>query len=232
MPLDYKKYLRRIGCTHQISPSLDWLRALHRCHVMTIPFEGIDIQLGKTIGLTLESVYHKVIEKGRGGYCYELNYLFHNLLIALGFNSRMVSAKIFENGTFGPDFDHMSLVVELDDTWLVDVGYGDLFIEPLKVTSTKVQMDQFKDYRIQKLGKNTYVLTESLKGSSNFLPRYKFDLYRRDINEFCDQNHFKQSSADSYFVKNLICTLPTENGRKTLLNDVFKTRIGDHQFEK
>jgi len=227
------QYLHRIGYQDPASPDLACLQRLHRCHVMTIPFEAMDVQLGREIKLDLDHIYHKVVIQKRGGYCYELNYLFYSLLSSMGFDCWMVSSRIYNNDILGPPFDHMSLVVQLNELWLVDVGYGDLFIEPLRVKYDGIQEDQFKDYKIERIDESEdFILKVTLKGSSSFIKRYTFDLTPRNIEDFAEQNTFKQSSSDSYFVQNTICTLPTSSGRKTILNDVFKVRDGKSAEEK
>lgn len=191
---------------------------------MSIPFEGLDVQLNTKIELNLNKIYDKIVVNERGGICYELNYLFYWLLTEIGFKTQMVSSRIYDNGTFGPPYDHMSLIVHLDDLWLVDVGYGDLFIEPLLIHPDKVQEDYFKNYKITPVDNGELMVTESLKTTTVFKKKYVFDLNPRAIHEFTDQCHYKQYSPDSFFVKNLICTLPTSQGRKTLFNNGLKIK--------
>ncbi|MEX0272789.1 MAG: arylamine N-acetyltransferase [Flavobacteriaceae bacterium] len=218
------KYIERIDYHGKLSVDHDCLRHLHRCHVMSVPFENMDIQLHRKIKLDPTSLYDKVVLHNRGGFCYELNYLFYSLLNEIGFNTSMISARIFENDSYGPPFDHMSILVELDTYWLVDVGYGDLFMEPLKIYATGVQKDSLKKYRIEQLNDGTFLLLESLADKQEYLKRYIFELQARTIDEFSNQCEYKQSSPDSYFVQNTICTIPMEHGRKTIFNDLFKIR--------
>lgn len=225
--MNIEKYIQRIGHKHQLSISHECLKSLHQCHVMTIPFEALDVQLNRTIKLDLESIYDKVILKNRGGFCYELNYLFYSFLTQIGFDCSMVSSRIFDNGSYGPEFDHMSIVVKLEEDWLVDIGFGDLFIEPLKIHSNQNQEDRFRTYKIQELKGEEFLLLESLKNKNDFRKKYIFNLKTRSIDAFSDQCHYKQFSPESYFVKNRICTLPTAFGRKTIMNDVFKVKFND-----
>jgi N-hydroxyarylamine O-acetyltransferase len=191
---------------------------------MNIPFEDLDIHFGEKIVLEQDSLFFKIVSNKRGGFCYELNYLFYKLLTNVGFDCCMVSSRIKDNEGYGPPFDHMSIIVKLDDNWLVDVGYGDLFIEPIKISTNSIQKDDFKDYKIEKLNDNEFVLLESHKGVHNFIERYIFDCTPRSIEDFFAQCEYKQSSADSYFVQNMICTIPTQHGRKTIFNNVYKTK--------
>jgi hypothetical protein len=96
------------------------------------PSRTLDIHYGKQITLRSKYIYKKVVEKKRGGFCYELNLLFHGLLRELGFESRIIAARIFDSqGVIGPAFDHMCLLVELEQLWLVDVGLAICFSNPL-----------------------------------------------------------------------------------------------------
>ena len=198
---------------------------------MSIPFEALDVPLNRKIKLDLTSLYNKVVLNNRGGFCYELNYLFYSLLSEIGFDATMVSSRIFDKESYGPAFDHMSIVVRLKEHWLIDVGYGDLFIEPLKLYATDIQEDYFKKYRLAQLNDRAFLLSESLKNGRDFRKKYILDLESRTIDEFFHQCEYKQSSPDSYFVKNTICTMPTRYGRKTILNDSFKIRSNDEVRE-
>ncbi len=192
--------------------------------MMSIPFEALDVQVGKDISLDIDRIFKKVITDRRGGFCYELNFLFHSLLSSLGFDSTMVSSKIFEGGKYGPEFDHMSILVRLDLLYLADVGFGDLFLEPLVLEDGGIQEDQFKNYKFQNLSSTQILLHESLKNRTEFKEVYIIDTTPRRIEEFLQECKYKQYSPDSHFVQNTICTIATEYGRKTIKNDLFKVR--------
>lgn len=223
-------YLKRIGVETVIALDEALLKKLHRQHLRSIPFENLDIAWKRPISLDPEAIFTKIIHERRGGFCYELNSLFCWLLQELGFRSRLISCSIMtDEGSFGPLFDHMAIIVEMENLWLVDVGYGDLFIEPLLLTNTHPQKDQFKTYQLVEENED-YLLSES-KDGMNFQPRYTFKTIPRKIADFKDQCDWKQYSPDSYFVKNRICTLPHSNGRTTLFNDKL-IRRRDHKREE
>jgi len=225
--LDCEKYLNRIKFTGKVTNDITGLKKLHRCHMMTVPFESLNIRFKVNIDLSIQSIYNKVVIQNRGGYCYELNYLFNSFLIELGFDTYLISSRIIKKNVCGPEFDHLSIVVKLENDWLVDVGYGDLFIEPKKILPEVIQEDQFKNYKIEHVNQNIYVLTESLKDKNDFIKKYIFTLNPCQISEFYEQNKLKQISPDSHFVKNTICTLPLNDGRKTILNNIFKVKSGE-----
>src|SRR5215469_12743773 len=114
--MDVEAYLRRIDYSgpREVSPAA--LRELHRQHLFTVPFENLDIPLATPILLDGNFFYDKIVVRRRGGFCYELNGLFGQLLAAMGFCVQMLSARVRrEDGGFGPDFDHMLLKLELEE---------------------------------------------------------------------------------------------------------------------
>jgi len=208
---------------------------LHRKHVFAIPFEDLDIHLKKPLKIDVDSLYEKIIVEKRGGFCYELNYLFYNLLKEIGFDCQIVSSRMYDKReNVGCEFDHLSILVKLEEDWLVDVGYGNLFTEPMKIP-TKIDDYVYKDrdaiYKISQSNNSKFVLSESKKGYK-FKKIYAFDTIPRKIEEFYEQIDFKQYSPASYFVKNRICTIPIEEGRITLFNNKFIKTIGKKKEER
>ena len=94
---------------------------------MNVPFENLDIIYGNSIVLKLERIYDKIVKRGRGGFCYELNGMFSWLLRELRYNISLVSARVIkEDGSYGQEFDHLGIIVYIGDKkYLVDVGFGD-----------------------------------------------------------------------------------------------------------
>src|SRR4030095_11130334 len=121
-------------------------------HLRTVPFENLSIHLGEPIVLEDDALFTKIVEKRRGGFCYEANGLFAALLRSLGYEGDMLSAGgAGDEGDFRRDFDHMCLVVTIRDSsaqrWLVDVGFGDSFLEPLRLEAGE-QVQGTRAYRI------------------------------------------------------------------------------------
>lgn len=231
MKLD--NYLSRIDYHQKPQNNLQTLNELHKKHVFAIPFEDLDIHLKKPLHIEINSLYQKIIIEKRGGFCYELNYLFYNLLKEIGFDCHIVSSRMYDKREkLGPQFDHLSIIVKLEENWLVDVGYGSLFTEPMKIPSEiddYVYKDREAIYKINQLSESNYALSESRRGYK-FKKIYAFETIPRKIEEFYEQIDFKQHSEESYFVKNRICTIPTKEGRITLFNNKFiKTIEGDKE---
>src|SRR5712664_1634334 len=146
--MNTKAYLERIGYHGRIRPRPEVLRRLHRRHLLSIPFENLDIRLERPIVLSERAFHDKIIKHHRGGFCYELNGSFAALLRNLDFNVSMLSARVAKkSGAFSPDFHHMTLLVQLNEPWLADVGFGDFFTEPKRLGISGPQTDHGRDYR-------------------------------------------------------------------------------------
>jgi len=127
-----RAYFERINWREIFStPDLDTLLKLHDAQVHSIPFERLDRYFKIPVHLDPHSLLNKLVTRKRGGGCYELNGLFHLVLQSLGFKSRMCSAQLIrEDGSLVEGSVHMVLLVELSETWLVDVGYGGTLLAP------------------------------------------------------------------------------------------------------
>jgi len=215
--MNINNYLKRINISGIIKPDIANLRILHRNHLFNIPFENLDIHLNIKIRLELQYLEEKIINGYRGGYCYELNGLFYNLLKNLGFNVKMISARVSNNsGGFGEEFDHLAIVAESDGLWLADVGFGDSFIEPLEIKLNEVQKDPNGYYRISDVDGTDYLSLQKSSDGLIFKDEYIFTLKEREWNEFEEMNNYHQTSSDSPFTQKQLCTIANEIGRITL----------------
>ena len=173
--LDVKAYLERIGYDGPVGPTAETLRRLHVAHLLAVPFENLSIHAGEPVVLDDAALFEKIVGRGRGGFCYEANGLFAALLRALGFDVAMLSARVYKDGAgFGPEFDHMALMVELEERWLADVGFGDSFREPLRVDERGEQRQGRGSYRVETDG-DRLVLARRDEGGG-WRPQYSFTL--------------------------------------------------------
>lgn len=217
--MDKIEYLQRIQFPRTAVPDPECLVLLHQYHLYHVPFENLDIQAGKQLSLDLGDLYHKIVRNRRGGFCYELNSLFHWLLTEIGFTGWMISARVINDaGEPGPEFDHMALILEADQKYLVDVGFGDLFLKPLKLNFEDIQPDGNAYFKIQREGEKDYSLLMSTDGMV-FRKEYVFNLEARILNDFEAICLDKQINPASHFVQNRICTKPTLEGRWTIRNN-------------
>jgi N-hydroxyarylamine O-acetyltransferase len=217
MFMDLRAYLHRIGYTGPLALTSETLRALHRRHMLTVPFENLDIGLGREIPLDPERSAEKITAQRRGGFCYELNGAFSALLTALGFRVTLLSARVASpQGILSQEFDHLTLRVDLPEPWLADVGFGDSFLEPLRLASGLEQPDTAGIFRLIDTGERWRV--ERRQPDLSWLLEYDFSLLPRQLSDFAAMCHHNQTSPQSHFTQNRICTLPTPQGRVTLSN--------------
>src|SRR6476660_5351915 len=147
--MDIEAYLKRINYNGPRQPNAETLRSLQKAHLLSVPFENLSIHSGEPIVLDEDALFTKIVEQKRGGFCYECNGLFASLLRALGFDVAMLAAGVAHpGGGFGPIFDHMTLMVTLDQRWLVDVGFGESFVEPLLLDSRSEQVQGTRSFRV------------------------------------------------------------------------------------
>lgn len=226
--MDVEAYLRRIEYDGPRQPSSAALRSLHRQHLFTVPFENLDIPLGTPIGLDISTLYQKIVVRRRGGFCYELNGLFGELLRAMGFRVEMLSARVRrEDGGFGPEFDHMLLKVELEEPWLVDVGFGDSFVDPIVFHAGGADQVSGHTYVVLPKGEEWELLREDDKGQ---VPLYVFRDVPHALSDYQAMCAFHQTSPESHFTKSWICSRATADGRITVANmRLIVTREGSRE---
>jgi N-hydroxyarylamine O-acetyltransferase len=229
--IDVGAYLRRINVAGPLSVDVETLRRLHLAHLRAVPFENLSIHWHEPIILADETLFDKVVRRRRGGFCYELNGLFAALLRALGFRVTMLSAGVANaNGGFGPDFDHMTLMVNLERPYLADVGFGDSFLEPLRLDDRDEQSQGARTFRIDEL-QGQWVLNRREPGE-DFRPQYRFDLRPHVYADYGEMCLYHQRSPDSHFTRERICSIATPDGRLTLSGRRFITTTGADRVER
>lgn len=208
------EYLARIHYTGPREPTPAVLRALHEQHLLTVPFENLDIHLGREIVPDEQRIVDKVVRRRRGGFCYELNGAFAALLRALGFDVEMLSARVPRaDGTTSPEFDHMTLLVQAGgERWLADVGFGECFLHPKRIDFAGDQPDPCGTFRIEQRDARDWLL-------SSAQPEYLFSLEPHPLADYAAMCRYHQTSPQSSFTQKRVCTLATTTGRITLSDD-------------
>jgi N-hydroxyarylamine O-acetyltransferase len=213
--IDVPAYLERIGYSGPTSPTSDVLRGLHRAHLVSVPFENLDIARGRKILCNPDAFIKKIVNKRRGGFCYELNGAFAALLAALGFQVSLLSARVpREDGTNTPEFDHLALRVDFAEPWLADVGFGDSFLDPLRLQAGLKQAQDGHHFRIAEREGSLGV--ERMEQEGSWKVQYSFTLRPRHLAEFAPMCDYHQTSPESPFTRKRLCTKPTPEGRVTL----------------
>jgi N-hydroxyarylamine O-acetyltransferase len=235
--MNIELYLQRINYLGSVDPTAETLRVLHIAHLLTVPFENLNIGMGWPIVLDEDALFEKIVVRRRGGFCYELNGLFGALLRDLGFPVTLLSAGVArQDGGFGPDFDHLTLLVGTHPVdpapsatgagermrWLADVGFGDSFREPLRFDDSHEQQQDGRGYRIAREGEQLTLLQRELGQSQvegdggEWERQYRFTLQPRRLGDFADMCHYHQTSPESSFTRKRVCTRATPEGRITL----------------
>lgn len=223
-------YLQRIDYHGALEPTAQTLRQLQRAHLLAAPFENLDIHTGREIVLDEARLIAKIVDGRRGGFCYELNGAFAALLRALGFDVQMLSAGVMSaDGTFGPPFDHMALLVQLEQRWLADVGFGESFRDPLLLDEPGEQAQEWGAYRITRDGEQ---LTMAQRNGDEWQPQYQFTLQPYELADYAEMCRYHQTSPDSPFTKRRTCSLATPTGRITLTGMRLITTTRDGREER
>ncbi|THV24261.1 arylamine N-acetyltransferase family protein [Glycomyces paridis] len=202
-------YLKRIGISAPRRPTLHALRRVHRAHIDTMPYENLDIQLGRPIRLDADALYAKLVEGGRGGYCYEQNGVLAHALEAMGFDVRRVLGGVArETEGDGNWWNHMPLVVRLADgsEYLADAGLGTGFRDPLPVRSGNFRVGAF-NYGLWPLGGELWRCSIDARIADL---TFDFGLQERAPEDFAEKCRDLSTSPESPFVKTLTVQRPGE----------------------
>ena len=221
--MNTQKYLHRIRINSASQADLQQLTQLQQQHLLHIPFENLDIHLGKKISLDYDAVFEKVVIQQRGGFCYELNGLFYILLKKLGYVVKRISARVKgSSGEIGQEYDHMAIIASIDDQdWLVDVGFGKFSFRPLKMVLDEKQENGSGAYWIKQYDEKYYAV--NTRGENGVWElAYLFTTDHQAVSAFEEMCHYHQTSEASNFTKRRLCTIPTNDGRITLTDTKLK----------
>ncbi|MDR1571783.1 MAG: arylamine N-acetyltransferase [Clostridiales Family XIII bacterium] len=229
--MDLDRYFERIGYRGGTEPTLAALAALHEAHVFSIPFENLDVCAGLPISLELEDLFEKIVLRGRGGYCYEMNTLFAGVLRELGFRVAEMLARTSNGGPYTAKLHH-TMTVEIDGSLhLADVGYGtDGISSPLRLEFDAEQRQFGNVYRFTRDERLGHVLER--RAGDGFIAMYAFTLEEAMPVDFEAANYYNATHPDSFFRAAPFCTMPTPSGRVTLSASSLKIVEGGRVSER
>ncbi|MEU0555792.1 arylamine N-acetyltransferase [Dactylosporangium sp. NPDC006015] len=202
-------YLQRIGVARPAVADLAALRVLQRAHLMAVPFENLSVHLGEEIVLEPAALVAKVVDRRRGGFCYELNGAFAALLASLGYEVTLHSCRVWTGERFGVPLDHMALRVQLDAPYLVDVGFGRFAQHPLRMDVAGPQADPAGVFEVLPDGPDLAV-----RGDGGW--EYLLDQRPYELSDFTPLSWWHRTSPASHFTRQLTCSVVTDTGRVTL----------------
>ncbi len=225
-------YLRRIDWSGPATPTLDTLGALLRRHNHCVPFENLDVQLGKKLTTSVEEAYAKIVDDRRGGWCYEQNGLFGWALSVIGFEVQRIAATVMR-AERGPTAyaNHLALLVnepDAEERWLVDVGFGGSLLSPLALEKGTYEHAPFT-VGLRRLEDGHWQFWESL-GDGEFSFDFEDDFADEDaLSVRCD---YLQTSPESRFVQNLVCQLRLPDSHVTLRGRVLSVAASDGEHKR
>lgn len=217
-------YLTRIGVgaswvSEAPSPTVDLLVQIQRAHRRHIPFENLDIHLGKSIELTPKALFEKLVVNKRGGYCFEQNALFLDALTSLGFVVRPALARVWLGASSGspteiPPRTHAINLVQVDGVeWLADAGFGHGDVPVMRLAEQRVVAGNGAEYQLQKDKDYGWMLL------CNGMRRYSFTSELIWPVDSVQANHFASTFPASRFVNNIIVSIDGADGFTSLTND-------------
>ena len=222
--MDIKKYFKRIGLAEnmKIEQTYDFLKALQYANVINVPYENLD--LVDKIPLSLEpcDLYDKIVNRARGGYCFEVNGLLSHMLSEMGFETCDYLARYLRNETTIPFRRHRVVAVKCEgDVYIMDVGIGQTAPRyPLKLEAGLVQEQFGETYKFEKNEFGEWELYDLYQGKWRIF--YSFSEERQYNIDFVPPSFYCEAHPDSIFNKTLIIAIKTEKGRKTIDDKTFK----------
>ncbi|MGC7405144.1 arylamine N-acetyltransferase family protein [Pandoraea pneumonica] len=217
---DLARYFQRIGYTGPREATLDVFRRIHALHPLAIPFENLNPIRELAVHVDLPSVVAKLIDGGRGGYCFEQNLIFATALKHIGFDVTPMIGRVVWGRSFDAEAGqtHMLLRVALDgETWLADVGFGSVTLTaPLRLHSTQPQETPLETYRLATAADGEFHL--SVQSAEKWLPVYRFVSRPAEWVDYKLGNWYTSTAPDSVFRNNLILTRALPQGRIAILN--------------
>lgn len=210
-------YLQRIQYQGPLAVDQQTLCALHRAHLLAIPYENLDIHLGRTLSLDIAQTYTKIVEQQRGGWCYEMNGLFAWALREIGFTVTMLGSTVGAPAQGdGSDLDHLILRVDLAEPWLIDVGFGNGILDPLPLRAGMYRQG-LAEFQLAEDGNKWYFHNHPDRG-----PGYGFTLLPHAYASFAPRCHELQTSPDSGFVRTTVCHKFMSDGFASLRGAMLK----------
>ncbi|WP_232661023.1 arylamine N-acetyltransferase family protein [Pseudonocardia sp. TRM90224] len=214
--MDVDAYLARINAARPAAPTVDALTELMRAHIRNVPFENYDIVFKVPLSLAVDDLFDKVVRRGRGGFCYELNGLFAELLRELDYEVTLVSAfDVDADGRRGPDFEHLRLVVGTEaGPMIVDIGNGARWDRPVPL-----RVGEHGHFRVEHDGEVWWTATRGKDGQ--WEREWSWTAQPRELAEFTERCRFQETDPGSHFSRTRRAVIAVDGGRIGLRDGVF-----------
>lgn len=231
--MEIEAYLQRIAYSGPMRKDLATLTALHHAHLHAIPYENLDVQLGRPVTIERSAIFDKLVTRKRGGWCYEMNGLFGWALAELGFKvTRSAGAVMRQERGDDAIGNHLVLKVDLEEgIFVADVGFGDGPLDPIFVTSGPFVSKGF-EFALSRLDEGWWRLHNHKNGGA---ASFDFNMEPADEARLAERCFWLQSSPESPFVQNAVLQHHSDDGlwmmRGRILRKVTPTAQKDYLIE-
>ena len=240
-PIDLDAYLARIGLGLLPETTADGLASVQRAHRLAIPFENLDVRLGRGISLDPEHVFEKLVHRRRGGYCFEQNQLFLRALTAIGFDTRPLLARVWLMADGVPPLTHTLNLVQIDGQhWIADAGFGGSYSPPMPLidgaeavapdgAQFRLKTDPIHGWLLERKGDPK--TTDGRTTHDDWQLQYSFTLGTVATIDLALSNHWTSTKADTRFTTLSVVSLILPSGFASLTDRHYTRRNGDQLVE-
>ncbi|AOH84087.1 acetyltransferase [Sphingomonas panacis] len=237
----FADYLKRIHLTAPVSADIAGLETLQRAHRLAIPFENLDVKLGRAIAIDSDAVFAKLVSARRGGYCFEHNRLFLDALAAAGFTARPQLARVWLAAEATPPLTHAVSIVTLDGVeWVADAGFGGSYTPPMPlVDGAEATAPDGASFRLTREGEHGWMLwragdpatTDGRGGGDGFQRQYSFvpgGAYDADL---AMGNLWAATAPGSRFRTTSVVSIVLPRGFASLTDRAYRRRSGSEDAQ-
>lgn len=221
-------YLDRIDYRGSTAVCTETLQALHRAHISHVPFENLDLLEDHfQPNLDRDFLFDRIVTRRHGGVCYELNTAFYHLLSAMGFDVCQISGAVQPGENL---FSHVATLVRFaDERWLVDVGFGDAYLPPVRIGQEPTTVDGI-DYYLDFTDEAAAEVMRRRPGQPEER-MYTMVLTPRVMSDYFERFRWASARGNTIFSQRHICVLHTENAHFTLRRGVLTVEQGGQIVE-
>ncbi|WP_375381706.1 arylamine N-acetyltransferase [uncultured Sphingomonas sp.] len=241
---DLDAYLARIDMPVRPTPDAAGLTRLQHQHRLSVPFENLDVRLGRPIAIDSATVFAKIVGERRGGYCFEQNRLFLDALAALGFAARPLLARVWlgvpEDGPAPPLTHTFSLVEVEGQDWIADAGFGGSYTPPMPlVDGAQAEAPDGARFRLEAVNAAGWMLwrdgpaatTDGRGTGEGWRRQYGFTLAPVEEADLAMGNHWASTAPGTRFVTHSIASLVLPHGFASLTDRHYRRRSGESAAE-
>lgn len=236
---DAPAYLARVGLAAAPAPTVEGLALLQRAHRLAIPFENLDILLGRGIAPDAKAVFAKLVTARRGGYCFEHDRLFRDALAAFGFEARPLLARVWLAASEVPPLTHtLSLVRIAGEDWIADAGFGGSYTPPMPLRDgATVTAPDGAIFRLERDALHGWMLlrdghpgtTDGRGSGEGFRPQYSFTTTRVWDADLALSNSWVSTAPESRFRRSCIVSIVLPAGFASIADRAYRRRSGNDE---